>query len=602
MATYQDIRGLRVKYVSADPSNTATGEVWYNSTTGTLRSRILSEAWASAAPIITARRNLGASASSTQTAGIIFGGTPGTPVVGLTEEYDGSGWTAGGAMNTPRRDFGGAGIQTAALAFGGTSSAPGTETYNGTSWTSVNDLNTARNSLGGAGLQGAALAFGGSAPPSKNETESWNGTSWTTSPLTLTAGRAGLGGLGTQTAALAVDGGSPGNATEEFDGEAWTAAATTTTTRPEGTGEAGTQTAGLVYGGAPAIAATEGYDGSAWSAKPSMGTGRGEIGFGGTQTAALAAGGSPPSPAPLAVTEEFTSSGSVITAGAWASGTVYPAAIQDPAGAGPATAAIVYGGYTTAPTNISTEYDGSAWTATPTLNTPRVLYQTGIGTQTAALAASGTPPPTGATEKWDGSSWTSVTSMNDARSGGTAGGVQTSALMVGGSIPTPTPPSSTDKVESYNGSTWTVETVAPSVQFGGRGFSGQSETSNILIGVNAPGSDTYSYNGSAWTDLGHSLVEGKTTNTGGSQQGTATAAIIAGGFSPAPAIVNTSQQYNGTAWATAPSLGTARRGGAAAGSASSCLAVGGEEPARSNKTEEFTAETSAVNIETLTTS
>jgi hypothetical protein len=38
-----------------------------------------------------------------------------------TEEYDGTSWTAGGAMNTARRLLAGAGIQTAALAFGGES-------------------------------------------------------------------------------------------------------------------------------------------------------------------------------------------------------------------------------------------------------------------------------------------------------------------------------------------------------------------------------------------------------------------------------------------------------------------------------------------------
>ena len=57
-------------------------------------------------------------------------------------------------MNTARKEFGGAGTQTAALAFGGRF-PPGdtalTEQYDGTSWTEVNDLNTARRNLGGAG-------------------------------------------------------------------------------------------------------------------------------------------------------------------------------------------------------------------------------------------------------------------------------------------------------------------------------------------------------------------------------------------------------------------------------------------------------------------
>ena len=76
----------------------------------------------------------------------------------------------------------GAGISTAALAFGG--NVPGspdksalTELWNGTNWTEVNDLGTARYSLAGTGLSTAALAFGGTSP-TKAFTETWNGTNW----------------------------------------------------------------------------------------------------------------------------------------------------------------------------------------------------------------------------------------------------------------------------------------------------------------------------------------------------------------------------------------------------------------------------------------
>jgi hypothetical protein len=66
-------------------------------------------------------------------------------------------------MNTARGEGGGAGTQTAALAFtgspdGGTNT---TESWTGSSWTTVNSVNTARRGLGGVGLQTAALAFGG---------------------------------------------------------------------------------------------------------------------------------------------------------------------------------------------------------------------------------------------------------------------------------------------------------------------------------------------------------------------------------------------------------------------------------------------------------
>jgi hypothetical protein len=73
-----------------------------------------------------------------------------------TEEYDGSTWTSGNPLNTARKRLGVTGTQTAALAFGGYTTAvtAATEEYDGTSWaTSPGSLNTARNALAGAGTQ-----------------------------------------------------------------------------------------------------------------------------------------------------------------------------------------------------------------------------------------------------------------------------------------------------------------------------------------------------------------------------------------------------------------------------------------------------------------
>jgi hypothetical protein len=63
-------------------------------------------------------------------------------------------------MNTARINAG-AGTQTAALAFGGTSTANtgATEEYDGTNWTTSNPLNTARSELAGAGTQTAAISI-----------------------------------------------------------------------------------------------------------------------------------------------------------------------------------------------------------------------------------------------------------------------------------------------------------------------------------------------------------------------------------------------------------------------------------------------------------
>jgi hypothetical protein len=127
-----------------------------------------------------------------QTAGLAFGGNPVTYLYTATEEYNGTSWASNPTgLNTAREAPGEAGTQTAGLAFGGYS-GPGTdvtlaatELYDGTSWTSnPTGLNTARQSLAGAGTQTAGLAIGGYAGPGvQNATEEWTGAG---APLTQT--------------------------------------------------------------------------------------------------------------------------------------------------------------------------------------------------------------------------------------------------------------------------------------------------------------------------------------------------------------------------------------------------------------------------------
>jgi hypothetical protein len=97
-------------------------------------------------------------------------------VSGTTEEYDGTNWTNPTGLNTARFYLGGAGTQTAALAFGGDPTTGATELYDGNSWTSnPTGLNTARRHGGGAGTQTFALYAGGEVPPYTNATEEWTG-------------------------------------------------------------------------------------------------------------------------------------------------------------------------------------------------------------------------------------------------------------------------------------------------------------------------------------------------------------------------------------------------------------------------------------------
>jgi hypothetical protein len=88
MAEYKGIKGFKVQYLSADPSNPIIGQTWYNSTSKDLKYTSVTTAgsWATGNNMNTARNNL--AGAGTQTAGLGFGGGP-SPITAATEEYDG---------------------------------------------------------------------------------------------------------------------------------------------------------------------------------------------------------------------------------------------------------------------------------------------------------------------------------------------------------------------------------------------------------------------------------------------------------------------------------------------------------------------------------
>ena len=199
-------------------------------------------AWAEDAAINQARY-VGAGCGASSTSGIIIAGFHSPPSSAQTwnEEFDGTSWTALAVLNTGRLGNGGAGIVTASITMGG-ATGPGesvtatTETWNGTAWTEVNDLNTARYHLGSAsqGTTTAAMAFGGltkGGPGSawgvdRDETEQYNGTSWT-EVNNLNTARGHVGNAGNQAGALCYGGNSgtyPGqiSETETWNGTSWT--------------------------------------------------------------------------------------------------------------------------------------------------------------------------------------------------------------------------------------------------------------------------------------------------------------------------------------------------------------------------------------------
>ena len=139
MATYKEIVGQKITKVTSDPSEPKTGQMWYNSTTGTLRGLSIVSAWSSGSPLINIKARFTQGGVGTQTSALAVGGQDPAGVQTQTEEYNGTGWSAGGALGSGRYGIYTSGTQTAGLAASGsTSSTPGVtanvEEYNGSGW------------------------------------------------------------------------------------------------------------------------------------------------------------------------------------------------------------------------------------------------------------------------------------------------------------------------------------------------------------------------------------------------------------------------------------------------------------------------------------
>ena len=616
MTNYKTIKGKRIKFFTSDLDNEqAEGQIFYQSTAKEFKTAVASSAWASASPLISGRNQT--AAAGTQTASILFGGKFGPPPnadTGTTQEYNGSGWSSGGTMSIARYELGGTGTQTAGLGFGGIydgNNVDSTEEYDGSSWTNGGALTQASYEQGSAGIQTAALAFGGQRQPGiiEDNTQKYDGSSWTNTGDLNSARRFSFG-FGTQTAAVAAGGTPPSpasSATEEFNGSTWTTVNSMNTGRRVG-GSSGILTAGLAYGGAggsPDVAQnkTEQYNGTTWSVESTLGTARyNHYGAGTNDTGAIYAAGGPPSG--LSIAEEYTKSVNIITAGAWASGGNMNTGRGTGGDCGTYLAGLVFGGNPIAApysSNATEEYNGSSWSNGG--NIPQASSDvSGAGTQTAGLCFGFSSSPTAVTATYDGTSWTTVPGTLPTTQGQARGiGTQTAALCCGYSA----------ESYEYDGSSWTasgdLNNPRNAQKPGGWGI----QTAAVLAGgyQSPPAtiiSNTETYNGTAWTETGHSLVTA-VKRTAATTAGTNTSGMIFSG--PVDAGSNDSsvitQGYDGTSWFTQPSLGTGRTNAQGFGTSANAVACGGHAyPGGTviNTTEEFTGETTGVNVKTISTS
>jgi hypothetical protein len=607
MSTYQELKGLKVKYLSSDTSGDRAieGEVFYNSPSGKVASHIAAGAWSAGSNLITGRNDL--AGFGTQTATACFGGVDATAVSNDTEEYNGFGWSAGEDMPSAVYEHAGTGTLTAGLSVGGT--LPGaitnvTNEYDGTDWAAGGNYPAATIRLQACGTQTAALAAGGGTPPISAVVCEYNGSAWTANPSPsgdLPAAIQYHRMTGILTSAVSFGGGPSGpvtGATATYNGTTWTAQTATlndTRSRLGGAGE--TDSSSVAFGGfAPnGTVNTELWDGSSWTEVGNMGTARYALAGTGTKSSALGSGGY--TSGRLSATEEWNISISTTTAAAWSSGEALNQIRRVGAGTGTQTSGMIFGGLDTSTALGHTEqYDGTDWTEVGDLNTARgKLGSATAGSQTAALGFGGStsepsnPAIVNNSEEFNGTSWAEGDNLNTARYVIAGAGTQTAGLGFGGY----TTSTNRDESEEYNGTSWSEGDNLNTA----RGYLAGcgTQTAGLAIqgfqdGGEGEVSKVEEYNGTSWTEVTNVPFTSRKNCAAGIQ----TNAITFAGHNNRTDVAG----YDGTTWSTRPSMATGRDFASGFGTATAAVCAGGDGGTPGdegvNTVEEFTGDTSAL--------
>ena len=295
---------------------------------------------------------------------------------------------------------------------------------------------------------------------------------------------------------------------------------------------------------------------------------------------------------------------STLSVAAWSSGGDLPQVVSYNSGAGTQTAALSIGGQAASTSAIQNtyEYDGSSWSDGGPIAaffsgfpTPSSSYYMGAcGTQTAAVIVGGAET-NNRTVEYDGSSWTQTGNYPSQILSTTMNGIQTSAIAISGSGP---PPGYTTTVANYNGSTWTASPVAFNPA-GRRMSSAGTATATIVSGGSNTGTITIAqeWDGSSWTTVGAPSAP----KTDAKSTGVQTLALKMYG------TTGGTEQYNGSSWTTVANQANARDWCTGGGSNDSSGTtgvqfggkIGGGGPTFTAATEEFTT---ANTVRTLTSS
>ena len=555
----------------------------------TYNAAVTSDAWSGKANMITARA-YGFGGGSSNAAWSSGGNTPAGAYSNTTEIYNGSSWSVGNTMLQARNEgpAGNAGTATAGLAVAGYKppNTTCTEEWDGTNWSAGGAKIIAVRGNATTGTQDAAIDTTGYANSPSSATENYNGTSWSTSTA---APAATYGGAmtGTQNDAFFYLGQGQTSAVG-WDGTSWSTKATGLTLLYTA-GIGGTANDNIQFGGSPALTNNHSWNGTTVVTSVPLLQGRrslGSTGANGTNTSSnnsLAIGGcAAPGGAYYPYVSLFSCLQNVCSTtpfclATWSGGDPLTIARFGIAGAGTQNAGLAAGGYISAVSTCTEEYNGTSWSPGGALNTARYMVR-GAGTQNAGLAFGGYPlsPAGRCTEEYDGSSWTTVNPIITTRANFAGNGeTQDAAYMAGGQTPTVV-----TCHEQYNGTTWSTSTAIITAR---RFLTGTgTPTAGIIFGGYSPASPTATeeWNGGSWSTM-NSMSTGRDRFDG---TGTAFDSLATGGYSNKTDV----ESWNGIVWSNAPSMMVGRGDTGDIGTANAAIVAGGRTPTKVSCTELFT--------------
>jgi len=323
MTAYTGIQGQNILIVSSDPANPTEGQIWYNTTSNTLKAYLNTGTgvWTSAANLPYSAGDMGG-AGITSAALAIGGDANGGPApAGLgttnTIAFNGTAWTSVAASNIGRWAFASGGSQTAAWQATGNRGNPApvsltdsSESWSGSSWTTQGNVNTQRDGVLGTGISTAGIMAGGGSNTSP--TELFNGSSWTNGP-SLATGRRYMTIFGIQTACIGLGGGPPAtNQVQSYNGSSWTSLPATYPVSAYTICSFGSQTSAVAsggYNGSNYIGTSNIWNGTVWTSSPSMASARGAGGstnFATDSSSGLNIAGYNTSPGRTTATEQWT--------------------------------------------------------------------------------------------------------------------------------------------------------------------------------------------------------------------------------------------------------------------------------------------------------